>query len=420
MKPSTFVLSLAMTATFLGCGDDTAVGPAGDGGVFDDSGTAGTGGGDTGGQGGGGGGQGGGGGGGQGGAGGRMCGGVAGLRCPAGEFCELPTGTCAMPDAAGTCLKNSGLACPAIYAPVCGCDGKTHSNDCIRQGAGVSKARDGECGQPVSLSCPPQLPQSGSACPQESFTCVYGDDPREACLARASCSSNRTWSITAPRCQPIPAAMCPATREQAAGKACTPRDAFCNYAGLICTCTNCMLVGSVLACGTADTWQCGSPHPDPKCPAAKPRLGSSCVNAGQVCHYECGGEGARLCQQGVWFTTQGQGCPVSNRAVKKDIVYLTDESRRRIADELLGIRLATYEYIDPAKAGHRHLGFVIEDLPAASPAVAPNRMLVDLYGYTSMLLAATQTQAKTLARLQAEVADLKRELRKQRRAAAPR
>lgn len=76
---------------------------------------------------------------------GQACGGPTGVTCPAGQFCDLqPAGSCTTPDARGTC-RSPPEVCPAIAAPVCGCDGVTYGNDCERQGAGVPLAHEGAC-----------------------------------------------------------------------------------------------------------------------------------------------------------------------------------------------------------------------------------------------------------------------------------
>ena len=93
---------------------------------------------------------------------------------------------------------------------------------------------------------------------------------------------------------------------------------------------------------------------------------------------------------------------MSTRRVKQDIQYLGREEVDAIAGEVLSTRLATYEYTDPALAGGRQLGFIIED-QSVSYSTNPERSQVDLYGYTSMLLAALQAQQRRIEALETQV-----------------
>jgi hypothetical protein len=77
-----------------------------------------------------------------------------------------------------------------------------------------------------------------------------------------------------------------------------------------------------------------------------------------------------------------------------------------LADELARTKLATYRY---KTGGPLRLGFLIDDQPL-SMSVDPGRDMIDLYGYTSMAVAAIQQQQKQIAALQAQLADLKQGL----------
>lgn len=64
----------------------------------------------------------------------------ADVGCGLGEYCALP-GTCS---GEGVCTQKPD-ACIMLFAPVCGCDGKTYGNSCEAAGSGVNVKGKGEC-----------------------------------------------------------------------------------------------------------------------------------------------------------------------------------------------------------------------------------------------------------------------------------
>ena len=99
-------------------------------------------------------------------------------------------------------------------------------------------------------------------------------------------------------------------------------------------------------------------------------------------------------------------CPESSRSVKTDVAYVDDAARAGLAKQALDLHLATYTYADPAKNGvGPQLGYILEDAP---DAVFSGKEHVNLYAYTSAVLAAVQEQQAEIRRLQTKVQELEK------------
>jgi hypothetical protein len=118
------------------------------------------------------------------------CGGLKGLGCPDGWFCEFPGGTC-FNDDFGIC-QPIPTACTDQAAPVCGCDQRTYSNDCVRRLAGVPLLHTGRCPS-SSFACGAKTCRGDQICVQGCCGVPFCTPPAPDCQdAPPACAGHPT------------------------------------------------------------------------------------------------------------------------------------------------------------------------------------------------------------------------------------
>jgi len=167
-------------------------------------------------------------------------------------------------------------------------------------------------------------------------------------------------------------------------------------------------------CNVAD----GGAMPPPGVPLCTTETeGGACTSEGTTCWPSNSTCGESLkCAKSDPKDNPG-GCPISRVSHKKDIQYLSESEIEALATEARLMRLSTWRYKGEADLAKPHVGFLIDDMPE-SAAVEASGERVDLYGYTSMAIAATQSQDKRLDAMEKEMRALRDEVTSLRAKAA--
>jgi hypothetical protein len=362
-------------------------------------------------------------------------GGVTGGECTDPGQCAVPAVCQVCPNGGYSCAKADCIngKCQTVFEP-CGSGGSgggggtgecTANTDCVQFGAPCQMCPDGSTACPkvecIGGKCVGSFPGcSGTAC-DPSQCPVPPPNAKPCCISTSGpcCVDflNGSGCVSPPNpggCQtdfdcPVLASckLCP-------DGSCAPVSAKCESGQCVTTYGTCGTTGSLQWYTTCGDPICRSPGSGgstsgyPPCdPAAGQKVGGPCDKDGDIC--DPGSSCGEMLMCATSDPTHGGACPISRAKFKTDIEYVSSEERAKLADDVQSIPLVRYRYKDaPERA---HLGFIIEDIEP-SPSVDSNHDRVDLYGYTSMAVAAIQEQKRAIEELKREVRDLRAELAK--------
>lgn len=179
-------------------------------------------------------------------------------------------------------------------------------------------------------------------------------------------------------------------------------------------------------CGSGDPVGCVFTNPveipDPKvkkCADLGVSENDVCTESGARCVLaparQEGLDGGSGCRQSASYLTclAGKrdsgpgGCPVSSRKKKKNVRYLEGDEKERLSREVLGLKVASYEYIDPADGPSPTVGFIVEDTKDAA-FVMNEHSRINMMSYTTSLVVTVQQQQSRLDKLERELSELRK------------
>jgi hypothetical protein len=330
---------------------------------------------------------------GQGGAGGLIgtgaapgAGGNVGAQCKSAAECAAPQYCAICPGGITSCASADCIGGKCEVVPP-GCP--------VGGSGGAGGFAGGSGGSCAPEFCPIQDPKGKPCCMSGIGPC--GMDYGQGCVSSVGvqCVTDKDCPIP-----PVPCKPCP--------------DGSCAQALTQCVKNQCQT--SMLDCApaTPQWWStCGPPVCSANIPPSglppcgtMDKTGNPCAKPGLQCDTGDPCVGPLTC---ATSNPSPNTCPVSRAKYKQDIEYVSRDERAKLASDIQSIPLVRYRYKDGPE--REHLGFIIEDIEP-SPSVDSKHDQVDLYGYTSMAVAALQQQHAEIEALKHEVESLKAALRR--------